>query len=104
MRVLPTRSAFDGHPVPKTNRRQFIAALGAQAFAGSWKSPADAEPILDIHQHTNYVVQGSRRRADQELVAHQAYHRVTTTILQGGAGWLLSEIGDNPSCAALESD
>jgi len=90
--------------VPNANRRQFIAALGAQAVAPLWKTAADAEPIMDIHQHTNYIVQGSRRRTDQDLVAHQAYHRVTTTILQPGAGWLLSEIGDNPSCAALEAD
>jgi predicted TIM-barrel fold metal-dependent hydrolase len=88
----------------QTNRRQFMAALGALAVAPSWDDAAAAEPILDIHQHTNYVVQGPRRRTDQELVAHQAYHRVTTTILQAGAGWLLSEIGDNASCASLEAD
>ena len=81
-----------------------MAALGALAVAPSWNGAAVAEPILDIHQHTNYVVEGSRRRTDQELVAHQAYHRVTSTILQAGAGWLLSEIGDNASCASLEED
>jgi len=86
------------------NRRQFLATLGALADAPSWAAAAGAEPILDIHQHTNYVVEGSRRRTDQELVAHQAYHRVTTTILQPGAGWLLSEVGDNASCAALQAD
>jgi predicted TIM-barrel fold metal-dependent hydrolase len=88
----------------KSNRRQFMATLGALAVVPSGGAAAGAEPILDIHQHTNYVVEGSRRRTNQELVAHQAYHRVTTTILHPGAGWLLSEIGDNPSCAALEAD
>ena len=86
------------------NRRQFLASLGALAAAPPRAAAASVEPILDIHQHTNYVVEGSRRRTDQELVAHQAYHRVTTTILQPGAGWLLSEVGDNASCAALQAD
>jgi len=87
-----------------TDRRQFLTTLGALAVASADGASAGAEPILDIHQHTNYVVEGSRRRTNQELVAHQMYHRVTTTILQAGEGWLLSQIGDNPSCAALAAD
>lgn len=85
-------------------RRELLGTLSALTALPLLAGSTASETILDIHQHTNYVVQGSRRRSDQELVAHQAYHRVTTTILQGGAGWLLSEIGDNGSCAALEED
>lgn len=36
-----------------------------------------AEPIIDIHQHTNYL-----GRTDDELVAHQRSMGVTTTVLQ----------------------
>ncbi len=35
-----------------------------------------AEPIIDIHQHTNYL-----GRTDDELLAHQYNMGVTTTIL-----------------------
>jgi predicted TIM-barrel fold metal-dependent hydrolase len=35
-----------------------------------------AEPIIDIHQHTNYV-----GRTDQALVAHQRAMGITTTVL-----------------------
>lgn len=85
-------------------RRELLETLPGLTAFPLFVSSAASEPILDIHQHTNYVVQGSRRRTDQELVAHQIYHHVTTTILQGGSGWLLSEIGDNLSCASLERD
>jgi len=61
-----------------------------------------AEPVLDFHQHTNYTG-ASRRRTDQELVAHQVYLGVTRTVLLPGEGWLLSQVGDNASCAALEA-
>jgi predicted TIM-barrel fold metal-dependent hydrolase len=37
---------------------------------------APAEPIIDIHQHTNYL-----GRTDDELLAHQYNMGVTTTIL-----------------------
>lgn len=37
---------------------------------------AEDEPIIDIHQHTNYLA-----RADEDLVAHQRAMGVTTTVL-----------------------
>src|ERR1700733_7738443 len=64
-----------------------VAGIAGRGLAG----PAPTEPLLDIHQHTNYS-----GRTDQELVAHQALHEVTTTVLLPGAGWMLSEVGDNP--------
>jgi predicted TIM-barrel fold metal-dependent hydrolase len=85
--------------MPKLDRRGFLGAMSLLAAAKGLASPAPAEPLLDIHQHTNY-----QARTDQELVAHQAYHEVTTTVLLPGAGWLLSVVGDNASCARLQAD
>jgi hypothetical protein len=56
-------------------------------------------PLLDLHQHTRY-----NWRPDAELLAHQAFHRVTTTVLLPGDGWMLSVLGDNASCAALQAE
>jgi predicted TIM-barrel fold metal-dependent hydrolase len=85
--------------LPKLNRRGFIAAVSLMAAAEGLASRTPDEPLLDIHQHTNYG-----GRTDQQLVAHQAYHLVTTTVLLPGAGWMLSELGDNASCAKLQAD
>lgn len=75
------------------SRREFLvrsaAALAASRLAVSAAAAAAApEPIIDIHQHTNY---GGRRnalfeqiapaRSDAELVAHQRAMGVTKTIL-----------------------
>lgn len=73
------------------SRREFLvsstAAL-ATAVCARGAAPVPAEPIIDIHQHTNY---GGRRdaafkqimpaRTDAELLAHQRAMGVTTTIL-----------------------
>ena len=73
------------------SRREFLvssaAALATAQVARSAPAPA-AEPIIDIHQHTNY---GSKRdtfwkqispaRTDAELVAHQRAIGATKTIL-----------------------
>ena len=83
-------------------RRNFVRTISALAASPLLAAAStEAEPRLDIHQHTRY---GPKRRSDQELVAHQAYHRVTTTVLQAGEGWMLSELGDNASCTALQAD
>jgi uncharacterized protein len=83
----------------KMTRRGFLGALPVAAAAVADLALAAPEPILDLHQHTNY-----EGRSDAELIAHQAYHRVTTTVLLPGDGWMLSQLGDNASCAALEHD
>jgi predicted TIM-barrel fold metal-dependent hydrolase len=71
-------------------RRDFLhTGLAAAALAGSRLTAAPAaEPIIDIHQHTNY---GGRRdgkyrylggaRQHGQLVGHQRAMGVTTTIL-----------------------
>ena len=51
------------------SRRAFLAGAGAQLL------PA-AEPIVDIHQHTNYS-----GRTDEELIAHQRTMGITKTVL-----------------------
>jgi predicted TIM-barrel fold metal-dependent hydrolase len=74
-------------PFPRT-RREFLT-LGSVALASALcgcatrehvdDSPGDyaaAEPIIDIHQHTNYA-----GRTDAELIAHQRAMGVTHSIL-----------------------
>ena len=84
---------------PGLTRREFMAAAAAVAAAPLIAQADAGGPLLDLHQHTNYV-----GRTDEQLVAHQAYHGVTTTGLLPGAGWMLSEVGDNASCAAVEAN
>jgi len=60
------------------HRREF---LGASVAALAWGAtahaqPPAAEPVIDIHQHTNY-----RGRTAPELLAHQRTMGVTQTIL-----------------------
>ena len=105
------------------SRREFLvssaAALAAPSLA--FAAPA-AEPIIDIHQHTNYG--GGRDKAyhpilpaprtDAGLVAHQRSLGITHTILlpsgrptiststhQGRANGLDSTCSGNDDCLAL---
>ena len=82
----------------KLRRRNFLKAVSALPAASLLAPAEESEPLIDIHQHTRY--QG---RSDEQLLAHQAYNRVTKTILLPGEGWMLSIVGDNTSCAALEA-
>ncbi len=82
-------------PTPRPTRRDFIAGCAASLVASRLAvsaapapAPRPAEPIIDIHQHTNY---GGRRdatwaqvgpaRSDANLLAHQRALGVTRTIL-----------------------
>ena len=62
------------------NRREFLASTGAAAVASicgcAHQEPQTAEPIIDIHQHTNYA-----GRTDDELIAHQRTMGATHTVL-----------------------
>jgi uncharacterized protein len=63
------------------SRRQFLTAscgLLATAALPLSLSPAEAaaEPIIDIHQHTNYA-----GRTNEQLIRHQQVMGVTTTVL-----------------------
>ena len=61
-------------------RRQFIAGssmvLGGMALKLDAAAFLAAEPIIDIHQHTNYA-----GRSDEKMLAHQRAMGITTTIL-----------------------
>jgi predicted TIM-barrel fold metal-dependent hydrolase len=62
------------------NRRQVIvgvaSALAAPAFAFTQDATQPNEPIIDIHQHTNYA-----GRTDEHLLRHQKAMGVTQTLL-----------------------
>jgi len=64
------------------SRRDFLASSlsgGVLAVMSSVRGAEDqaaAEPIIDIHQHTNY-----RERTSDQLIAHQQAMGVTQTIL-----------------------
>ena len=60
------------------SRRAFLAAGTGAVLATSIRdaAAAPAEPIIDIHQHTNY-----RGRSAEELLAHQRTMGITHTIL-----------------------
>ncbi len=57
------------------SRRQFLLTTSAAIVARGASAQA-AEPIIDIHQHTNYV-----GRANEDLNLHQRTMGVTQTIL-----------------------
>lgn len=50
-----------------------VATVGADTLSGIFRA---AEPIIDIHQHTNY-----HGRSEAEFIAHQRAMGITTTIL-----------------------
>ncbi len=62
------------------SRRDFLAATGlglaGAALTGCATTPAGPVPIIDIHQHVNYL-----NRPDAVLLRHQRAMGVTTTIL-----------------------
>jgi predicted TIM-barrel fold metal-dependent hydrolase len=57
------------------SRRNFLLSTGA-AFLSARLSADPAEPIIDIHQHTNY-----HARSNEDLIAHQRALGVTMTVL-----------------------
>lgn len=61
------------------SRRGFLASslsVGALGWSSLSRGDDAAEPIIDIHQHTNYS-----QRTNAQLVAHQRTMGVTQTIL-----------------------
>ena len=96
------------------SRRRFLA-IGASCAAGSsllaitGDGKAPVEPVIDVHQHTNYVL-----RQDKKLVEHQRIMGVTTTLLLpsgkavarasthgGRSNGLAAKAGGNESVMAL---
>jgi len=74
------------------SRRAFFGLIPAAALAQG------AEPVLDIHQHTNYS-----GRTDDELIAHQRAMGITKTILlpAGSKYGLAAGCGGNDTVVAL---
>jgi predicted TIM-barrel fold metal-dependent hydrolase len=84
------------------SRREFLtcsgcAAVGAALGASAADGPP-AEPIIDIHQHTNYA-----GRTDAQLIRHQQVMGVTTSVLlpAGRFYGLDAKCGGNDSVLAL---
>jgi predicted TIM-barrel fold metal-dependent hydrolase len=77
------------------SRRQFLVTLGAAVAVAQESS---REPVIDIHQHTNYA-----GRSDDELLAHQRKMGVTHTILlpAGRLFGLDAQCGTNETVEAL---
>jgi predicted TIM-barrel fold metal-dependent hydrolase len=73
-------------------RRSFVAGLAAPLLA------QPKEPIIDIHQHTNYS-----GRSDDDLITHQREMGVTKTILlpAGSKYGLAADAGGNDTVVAL---
>jgi predicted TIM-barrel fold metal-dependent hydrolase len=76
------------------SRRRLLVTLASVPLALG----ADGEPIIDIHQHTNYS-----GRSDEELIRHQREMGVTTTILlpAGSKYGLAAEAGGNDTVVAI---
>jgi len=75
------------------SRREFLAGLAAAPLAAQ-----AAEPILDIHQHTNYS-----GRSDEELIQHQRDMGVSRTVLlpAGSQYGLAAGCGGNDTVGAI---
>ena len=99
------------------SRREFLGVSAALVAAG----PQETEPIIDIHQHTDY---GGKRdkagkivepgRTNEQLLAHQKAMGVTRTVLlpagsevqrasthQGSANGLQGTCSGNEACEKL---
>jgi predicted TIM-barrel fold metal-dependent hydrolase len=78
------------------NRRVFVGTIATQALAT--QMPAADEPVLDLHQHTNYA-----GRTDEELIRHQREMGVTKTVLlpAGSKYGLAVRAGGNETALAL---
>jgi predicted TIM-barrel fold metal-dependent hydrolase len=111
---------------PPWSRREFLGA-SAWALAGTaWAAAPvqDAEPVIDIHQHTDY---GGKRdkdwkltepgRTNDQLIAHQKTMGVTRTVLlpagrivlrdsthQGLGNGLQGTCGGNETCQQLAKE
>lgn len=79
------------------SRREFLGVAATLAL-GTAFAAEEPEPIIDIHQHTNYS-----GRTDDQLIAHQKAMGVTTTILLPAGKYygLDAACGGNDTCVRL---
>jgi len=80
------------------SRREFLATASVLTLSGSFAAQENPEPILDLHQHTPY-----NNRPRDLVLTHQEQHRVKTTVILPGEGWMLKIIGGNRDSAAFEA-
>ena len=75
------------------SRREFLAAAAAAPLAAQ-----TAEPVIDIHQHTNYT-----GRTDEELIRHQREMGIAKTVLlpAGSKYGLAADCGGNDTVVAV---
>ncbi|HXB72116.1 MAG TPA: amidohydrolase family protein [Candidatus Acidoferrales bacterium] len=73
------------------SRRTFVALAGAGLARA-------AEPVIDIHQHTNYS-----GRTDEQLIAHQRTMGIAKSVLlpAGSTGGLAAGAGGNDTVVAI---
>jgi predicted TIM-barrel fold metal-dependent hydrolase len=89
-------------------RRQFFITTGAAALASELHA-VPPEPVVDIHQHTNY-----HARSNEDLIQHQRAMGITQTILlpagteltrpsthAGRSNGLAARVGGNESVLAV---
>jgi len=62
--------------MPSLSRRNFLRVVTLAAGRAAWADNALLEPVIDIHQHTDYS-----GRTDEQLIAHQRKMGVTHTVL-----------------------
>ncbi|HMJ91514.1 MAG TPA: amidohydrolase family protein [Candidatus Acidoferrum sp.] len=78
------------------SRREFLAtttgAVASTALAGCAHVAAPIEPIIDIHQHTDYT-----GRADEHLIQHQRVMGVTHSVLLPAGRWFGLEAAVGPN-------
>jgi len=81
------------------SRRSFLLTMSSALRARAASVPARAaEPIIDIHQHTNYS-----GRSDAELIAHQQEMGISKTVLlpAGSKYGLAAGAGGNDTVVAI---
>src|SRR6266852_33677 len=81
------------HETDALSRRTFLGMAGVALALG-----ADADPVIDIHQHTDYS-----GRTDEQLLAHQRTMGITRTVLlpAGSRFGLAAGAGGNDSVVAV---
>lgn len=90
------------HGSSGVSRRDFLArcagVIASSSFVSTEAAVVASEPIIDIHQHTNYA-----GRTNEQLVKHQRTLGVTTTILlpAGSKYGLAAGCGGNDTVVEL---
>ncbi|MBM3803142.1 MAG: amidohydrolase [Acidimicrobiia bacterium] len=80
------------------SRRRFLQVASAFAVARVPQEQKAPDPLLDLHQHTPF-----NNRPRDLVLNHQAHHRVKTTVILPGEGWMLKIVGGNRDCAAFQA-